>query len=160
MTSPPSCSPPGTGRGSRARCHKLLAPIEGGRWSCGRSRAALGAGLDETIVVDGRRRPRAGPGAAGLLDHVTLVRNDRWAEGQATSLAAAIAAAGRAGHDAIVVGLGDQPFVGPDAWRAVPPPEAADRGGHLRRPAAQPGAAGRRVWPLLPTDGRRRRPRR
>ncbi len=93
--------------------HKLLAPLRGRpvvRWALD---AAIAAELDETIVVTG----------AVALDHVvppgvTVVRNERWVDGQAASLAAAIDAVG-ARHDALVVGLGDQPFLEPAAWRAI-----------------------------------------
>ncbi len=70
-------------------------------------------------------------------------------------MAAGIAAADAAGHDAVVVGLADQPLVPPEAWRLVAgaPAEglvvtAAFAG--ERRP---PVRLHRSVWPLLPTSG-------
>ena len=138
------------GAGSRfaGPTHKLLAPFRGRplvAWAIG---SAVADGLDETVVVTGAVDP------AGLLPAgATVVRNERWAEGQATSVRAAVAAAARSGHDAVVVGLGDQPLVLPSAWRAV----AADD-----HPIAVATYAGRRanpvrlaaaVWPLLPATG-------
>ena len=42
-----------------------------------------------------------------------------WADGQITSVRAALDAAGDLGADRVVIGLADQPFVTPDAWRTV-----------------------------------------
>jgi CTP:molybdopterin cytidylyltransferase MocA len=84
---------------------------------------------------------------------VTLVENPHWEEGQAVSVRAGIAAASAAGHDAVVVGLGDQPFVTAEAWRRVAasasPVAVATydgRRGHPVRLAAE-------VWALLPPAG-------
>jgi CTP:molybdopterin cytidylyltransferase MocA len=129
---------------------KLRAPFRGrplAQWAFG---AAADAGLDELLVVVGQ------DGLADLLPPgASAVANPRAAEGQATSLAAGIAAADAAGHDAVVVGLADQPLVPPEAWRLVAgaPAEglvvtAAFAG--ERRP---PVRLHRSVWPLLPTSG-------
>jgi molybdenum cofactor cytidylyltransferase len=134
---------------------KLLARIGGEAMVLGAVRAALDAGLDETIVVSGAVDLRSVLAAADLLDRVTLVVNDRWAEGQATSLAAAVAAADRAGHDAVVVGLGDQPGVVPEAWlrvAAADPTAAivvATYDGRRRNPVR----LARSIWSDLPTEG-------
>jgi CTP:molybdopterin cytidylyltransferase MocA len=111
--------------------------------------AARGAGLAETIVVTG---------AVALGDlvpaGVTVVVNERWAEGMAGSLALAVDAARRAGHRAIVVGLGDQPLIPSSAWVAVAaeagaPIAVATYDGHRRNPVRLASS----VWPLLPADG-------
>lgn len=128
--------------------HKLLAPLRGRPVVAWAVEAALGAGLEETIVV---------VGAVDLTDvlppGVTVVANPAWAEGQATSLAAAVdVASGR--HDAIVVALGDQPFLEPAAWAAV-----AASGERPIAVATYDGARGHpvrldaSVWPLLGRTG-------
>jgi len=81
--------------------HKLLASVRGEPLVVRAVRTALGAGLDETIVVAGAVDLAPALSAAGLAEEVTLVVNERWAEGQATSLAAGIRAADGAGHDAV-----------------------------------------------------------
>ena len=132
------------GGGSRFEgdAHKLLTPFRGKplwRWAV---EAAQAAGLDDVFVVTG----------AVALDGAN-VRNDRWREGMATSLQAGIAAADAAGHDAVVVGLADQPLVPASAWRAVAAVDApiavATYDGQRRNPVR----LSRGVWPLLPTSG-------
>ncbi len=145
------------GGGSRfeGRMPKLLVPIEGEPMVVRAVRAALGAGADETIVVAGAVDLLPALTEAGLADQVTLVVNDRWADGQATSLAVAIAVADAAGHEAVVVGLGDQPGVGAEAWRRVARADAdapvvvATYGGRRRNPVR----FGRAIWAELPVEG-------
>jgi CTP:molybdopterin cytidylyltransferase MocA len=92
---------------------------------------------------------------AAVPEGVEVLPNPRWADGQATSLQVAIDAAGRAGLDAVVVGLGDQPLIPAAAWRAVtaadpePPVAVASYRGQRRNPVRLTRA----VWELLPTDG-------
>ncbi|MFN8051065.1 MAG: DUF501 domain-containing protein [Acidimicrobiales bacterium] len=140
------------GGGSRfdGPTHKLLAPWGATTVIGAALAAASGAGLDEVIVVDGAVDLSSVVGDRA----VTLVHNARWAEGQATSLQLGVEAAGAGGHDAVVVGLGDQPAVTAATWRAVAAatgtPIATARFGDERRP---PVRLAREVWPLLPTDG-------
>jgi len=139
------------GGGSRfdGATHKLLAQLRGRPVVTWAVEAASAAGLDETIVVTGAA------GLEGLLPAgVTTVPNPRWAEGQATSLQVGLAAAAAGGHDAVVVGLADQPFIEPDAWRAVAaasssPIAVATYGGRRRNPVRLAAS----VWSSLPSTG-------
>ncbi len=139
------------GAGSRylGDTHKLLAPWRGRLVVCHALEAVLDAGFEEIIVVDG---------AVDLADvlpvgRVTLLHNPAWSLGQAGSLRLAISAAERAGHDAVVVGLGDQPLIPTDVWRAVAgstaPLAVASYGGRRRNPVR----LHRSLWPLLATEG-------
>ncbi|MBO0715620.1 MAG: nucleotidyltransferase family protein [Acidimicrobiales bacterium] len=139
------------GGGSRYRgpTHKLLADLHGRpvvSWSI---EAALGAGLDETIVVTG---------AIDLSDvvpgQVTVLENPGWADGLATSLAVGLDWCARQGRRAAVIGLGDQPLVRTSAWTAVAaadhaPIVVATYGGQRRNPVR----LRQDVWPLLPSSG-------
>jgi CTP:molybdopterin cytidylyltransferase MocA len=138
------------GGGSRfsGDSHKLLADLRGRPVVAWALANVVAAGLDETYVVTG-----AVDLSALIPPSATALDNPDWSGGIATSLAVAIDAAGRAGHAAVVVGLGDQPFVPAEAWRAV-----ADAAG----PLAVATYAGRRgnpvkldqsIWPLLPRTG-------
>jgi molybdenum cofactor cytidylyltransferase len=137
------------GEGSRfeGATHKLLAPFRGKPLVAWAVDAALDASLDETFLV-------VGAVDLAVPDGVVVVRNQRWCEGQATSLHAAIDAARAGGHEAVVVGLGDQPLVSADAWRRVAAcgerPIATAVFGDHRRPPVRLAAE---VWPLLPATG-------
>jgi molybdenum cofactor cytidylyltransferase len=128
--------------------HKLRAVVRGKPVVTWAVESAVAAGLDATLVV---------VGAVDLTDllppAVEVAVNERWAEGQATSLQRAIRWADDRGLDAVVVGLADQPFVGIGAWRAVAAADApiavATYGGRRRNPVK----LGREVWSLLPPDG-------
>jgi CTP:molybdopterin cytidylyltransferase MocA len=137
----------GEGRRFRGTEHKLLAPFRGRPVVDWAVDAAAAAELDAVYVI-------VGAAALPAREGVVFVANPRWHDGQATSLRVAVDTATAAGHAAIVVGLGDQPFVPAAAWRAV----AACQ----ERPVATATFAGRRappvrlaaeVWPLLATTG-------
>ena len=138
---------PAAGAGTRfiGAEHKLTALFRGKpllRWALD---AALAAGLDEVIVVTG---------ATAIEDErVTVAHNERWQEGLATSLQAGIAAAAAVGHDAVVVGLGDQPLVPASAWRAVAAVDAPIVTATFSGRRSPPVRLARSVWPLLPTTG-------
>ncbi|MFB6090613.1 MAG: NTP transferase domain-containing protein [Halobellus sp.] len=89
--------------------NKLLA-TQGGEPIVRRAvRTLLATRLDPVVVVVGHEADRV----AGALDglDVELVRNDAYAEGQATSVRAAIAALRDRDVDAALIALGDMPFV-------------------------------------------------
>jgi CTP:molybdopterin cytidylyltransferase MocA len=137
------------GGGTRfaGRPHKLLVPFRGRPLVAWAVEAALGAALDETALVVGAVELPAFGG-------VVVVRNERWREGQATSLAAAVRWATDRGHEAIVVGLADQPLVPSEAWRrvaacAAAPIAVATYAGVRRNPVRLAAS----VWPLLPRRG-------
>jgi CTP:molybdopterin cytidylyltransferase MocA len=113
-------------------------------------RSALAADIGPVVVVTGAV---ADVVPAHLSAAVTVRHNHRWSEGQITSLRAGIDAAAALGATTVVVGLADQPFIEPAAWRSVA--EAAG-------PIAVATYAGRRanpvkldaeVWELLPASG-------
>ncbi len=128
--------------------HKLLADFRGRplvEWAL---QAAVGAALDEVAVVVG-----AVDLGAILPPGVIVIDNPDWANGQATSLQAAVRWARERRHAAIVVGLGDQPLVPSSAWAAVsatPSPVAVATFDGDRRP---PVRLEESVWEMLPTTG-------
>jgi CTP:molybdopterin cytidylyltransferase MocA len=113
-------------------------------------RSALAAGVGPVLVVTGAVPDIVPP---ALAEAVVVCHNPRWNDGQSTSLHAGIDAARSLGATSVVVGLADQPFVDPSAWRAV----AADPGpiavatydGQRANPVHLDAA----VWDLLPTTG-------
>jgi molybdenum cofactor cytidylyltransferase len=128
--------------------HKLLAGFRGRPLVSWAVDNAIAAELDETVVV------------TGAIDLTTVVpkgaamiENRRWAQGQATSLQAGVSWAREMGFDAVVIGLGDQPLIPPEAWRAVASsssPIAVASFDGQRRP---PTRLAESVWSLLPLVG-------
>lgn len=139
------------GGGSRFRgdVHKLRATVRGKPLIAWAIESAVDAGLDDVLVVTG---------AVDLDDllppAVTRVHNDAWADGIASSLAAALAVAADHDHDAVVVGLGDQPGIPSVAWARVgrstqAPIVVATYDGKRRNPVR----LAKEVWPLLDRTG-------
>jgi CTP:molybdopterin cytidylyltransferase MocA len=131
--------------------HKLLTSWRGRPLAAWSLHHALAAGLDHTWVVTGA----VDLIAAGVVPvGVDVLVNDRWADGQATSLHVAVTAARSAGLDAIIVGLADQPLIQPEAWQAVAaatarPIAVASYRGRCRNPVR----LARPIWDLLPVTG-------
>lgn len=128
--------------------HKLLAEVDGLPIVVRAVNAARGAGLDEVIVVQGSLDL-----TKILPDDVTIIQNERWNDGQSTSLRAAVGYADSRRHGAIIVGLGDQPGVPVEAWKAVAESEhdiaIAEFGGDKRPPVRLSAA----MWASLPVGG-------
>lgn len=134
-----------------AAAHKLLAPL-GGRpvyaHALGHVRAAA---IGPVVVVTGAV-------ALDLPDDVTEVHNERWADGQAGSVHAGLAAALLLDPDveAAVIGLADQPGIPADAWRAVA--DASPRwpvvvASYDGRRGPNPVRLLRSVWAQVPVTG-------
>jgi CTP:molybdopterin cytidylyltransferase MocA len=139
------------GAGSRfaGAGHKLLAKRDG-RTVVEYAVASALAGVGSVLVVTGSTPL---PDSLAALPGVRVLHHAGWAEGQATTLAAAIAAVAGDAIDAVVVGLGDQPEIAPEAWRRVAASQApiaiATYDGLRRNPVR----LARSIWPLLPTTG-------
>lgn len=126
--------------------HKLLAVVAGRpvwRWSLD---AAVESGIGPVLVV-------TGCAALALPEGVEELHNPGWQDGLAGSLRLAVLRARELGADAIVVGLGDQPCVGADAWRrvaaAITDLAVATYGGVRGNPVRIAAT----MWPSLPVDG-------
>jgi molybdenum cofactor cytidylyltransferase len=129
--------------------HKLLAPLAGRPVLEHAIAHAFEADLDETVVITGAAPMDSVKVPAG----VEMVHNPRWATGQASSLQAALSFARARGHDAVVVGLGDQPFVPPVAWRLVADTDAALVVAVLAGARTPPVKIAASLWDELPTEG-------
>jgi molybdenum cofactor cytidylyltransferase len=128
--------------------HKLLTDFRGRPLVSWALSAAAGAGLDEVAIIVG-----AVDLGVAVPERVRVIENPDWATGQASSLQAAVSWALDRQHQAVVVGLGDQPLVPTSAWSAVAAsssPVAVATFDGQRRP---PVRLDRSVWSLLPTVG-------
>ena len=141
--------------------HKLHQPI-------GRASSPTASTTLWRAAVDAALAAEAGPvvlvsGAAAfpadeIPSSVEVVHHLAWAGGMSGSIRAGLAAAERHRPFAVVLGLADQPGVGPEAWSAVAgapdqlgQPIAVARYGDRRGP--HPVRLRRDVWPLLPEFG-------
>ena len=142
--------------------HKLLAELGDGVTVAGAAiEHAVAADLGDVLVVSGavdlteiaEIAEIASRNVAPTASAVSVIGHPAWADGQASTLQVAIAEAGRRNASAVVVGLADQPFVEPEAWRRVAagtaPISVATYDGRRRNPVR----LDRSVWPLLPTTG-------
>lgn len=140
------------GRGSRftGPTPKLLAPLRGRTVLAWSLAAARGAGFAHLVVVTG-----AVDVSAELAPNheVHVVANPDWADGQATSITAGIERARLLGADAVVIGLADQPFVSPEAWRSVAASGSPIAVATYDGVRGNPVRLAESVWSLLPTTG-------
>jgi molybdenum cofactor cytidylyltransferase len=130
--------------------HKLLAPLRGFTVVELAVNNALRASFDLTVVVTGAVML---PSAVTTNPAVTVVHNPDWTRGQAGSLAVALDLCGSLGIDVAVCGLGDQPFIEPEAWQLVAnatgPIAVATYDGERRNPVRLHSS----VWAQVPRDG-------
>jgi CTP:molybdopterin cytidylyltransferase MocA len=109
---------------------------------------AVESGLAPVWVVSG-----AVELTPALPGEVVILPNPRWAEGQATSLQLAVEAARRVGLETVVVGLGDQPLIRPEAWWAVAQAEAPIAVATYQGRRGHPVRLSACIWDLLPRSG-------
>ncbi|MFA1610684.1 nucleotidyltransferase family protein [Halobellus rubicundus] len=121
--------------------NKLLATRGGEPLVRRAARTLLATRLDPVVAVVGHEADRV----AGALDglDVEIVRNDAYAEGQATSVRAGIEALSDRGVDAALIALGDMPFLDPETIETLLDAYAAGVGSALA--AAHAGDRGNPV---------------
>lgn len=103
----------GAGQRFSGPIHKLLAPFRGLPLVSHALLAMQNAHIGDTAVVTGA------VDLGGLTEGLTVLHNPDWASGQHSSVATAVRFAMEQGYDSVVIGLGDQPFISPNAWQAV-----------------------------------------
>jgi CTP:molybdopterin cytidylyltransferase MocA len=165
MAEQADCDDPSTSTPPETTLAVILAAGEGSRYVGGQHKLeaklarkpilwwathhALAAGFVEVLVIEG-----AIPVVDLVPQQASIAHNDDWADGQSQSLQVAVHYANIFGYDELVVGLGDQPFAPPEAWRriaaATDRPIAVAQFGDRQTP---PVRLHRDVWGLLPLDG-------
>ena len=103
----------GAGQRFSGPIHKLLAPFRGLPLVSHALLAMQNAHIGDTAVVTGA------VDLGGLTEGLTVLHNPDWPSGQHSSVATAVRFAMEQGYDSVVIGLGDQPFISPNAWQAV-----------------------------------------
>lgn len=128
--------------------HKLLADLRGRPVVAHALQAMTDADVGDCIVVHGA------VDLSSVTGPTPLVHNADWATGQRSSVGAALLYADEHGYDSVVIGLGDQPFVTPDAWRAVADAEGDIVVATYDGVRGNPVKLDRSVWELFRvTDG-------
>ncbi|WP_138007831.1 nucleotidyltransferase family protein [Halalkalirubrum salinum] len=122
--------------------NKLVTDVDGRPIVRHVAETLLAADLDGVTVVVGHEADRVRTALAGL--DVTIVENDRYADGQATSVARGIKAIAATDADAVVIALGDMPFVRPETIQTLVAAYADDAGDALA-----PAVDGQRGNPVL-----------
>ncbi|MDP9242441.1 MAG: nucleotidyltransferase family protein [Actinomycetota bacterium] len=106
------------------------------------------AGLDEIVLVIGHDAARVA-GAVTLPENARAIVNERYAEGQSTSLAEGLPALDPSSEAAVVL-LGDQPGILPGEVRELAARFAETRSPVVRlryRDAPGPALLSREIWP-------------
>ncbi len=134
--------------------HKLLAPLAGRRVVDHAMAHAIESQIGPVVVVWGATDLDLDPSITS--PGVSIVRNERWQQGQATSLAVGLDAAAALDAEAIVLALGDQPFIPPDAWRLIAgasPEHQIVVASYDGRRGPHPVRLHRSLWSALPPEG-------
>ncbi len=128
---------------------KLLHVVDGRALVTWAITPALDAGFDEVVVVGG-----AADLTAVITGFVTLLQNDDWPKGQATSLRVGLEWCASRGHTSAVIGLGDMPGLTVGAWRAVADaPQGPIVFATYDGKRAHPVRLDAEIWSMLPTEG-------
>ena len=128
---------------------KLLSVVKGRALLTWALAPALDAGLDEVVVVSGAADLRA-----VIPRSVTLLENDDWSRGQASSLRVGLEWCASRGHSSAGIGLGDMPGLTAQAWRAVADaPQGPIVFATYRGKRAHPVRLDAEIWSMLPPDG-------
>lgn len=140
----------GAGQGSRFNGpeHKLATKIQRKPLLWWAATHAVVAGFAEVLVIEG-----SVPVQDLVPPEVSIVHNHDWADGQSRSLQVAVRYAELAGYESIVIGLGDQPFAPPEAWRRVAASDSPIAVARFAKLATPPVRLHGDVWGLLPLDG-------
>ena len=138
------------GAGSRWKGpeHKLIHPFKGKPLISWSLEAPLQEDFDELVVVTG-----AVDLSSLIPNNYTVLHNQNWEDGQASSLQLAINYAKSVDHEAVVVGLADTPMVSSESWNLVskhPGKLVCGSYGGKRRP---PFKIHKDFWKELPTSG-------
>lgn len=128
--------------------HKLAAKLNNKPLLWWAASHAAGAGFAEVLVIEGSE-----PVSTLVPPSVSIVHNHDWADGQSRSLHVAVRYAEMSGYDAVVIGLGDQPFVPPEAWRRVAASTSPIAVAKFGKATVPPVRLHADVWRLLPLDG-------
>ncbi len=127
--------------------HKLHAVIGGRAVYLWALQAAIDADIGSVIVVTGAVELPV----ADLA--VSVVANPLWQTGMASSLQVGVGVAREQGAEAVVVGLGDQPFVRASAWRAVADSRSPIAVATYQSKRGNPVRLHAEIWTTLPTFG-------
>jgi CTP:molybdopterin cytidylyltransferase MocA len=126
--------------------HKLASTLGGTRLIDHAVRVASESGLGPVVVVTGATDFDLPPG-------VVKLHNPNWQSGLASSLQVAVSYARAEGYSTIVVGLGDQPLVTPEAWQAVAAADSPISVATYDGIRGNPVKLDSRTWTELPTTG-------
>lgn len=96
---------------------KLLAEVDGDPIVVRAARTLCGSPVEACLAVLGHEADRVGPALADLPIETTV--NPAYAEGQATSVRRGVEWAADRGAEAVVLALGDMPWVTPATYEAL-----------------------------------------